>query len=77
MSNAAGGEIGAAACGRPSSTPWQAVRRSGRLARGRRRAANGFRICVWTETSSADAGSSQTKNSGFDDNARAMEIVCR
>src|SRR6516162_6142750 len=36
-----------------------------------------FRICAWTDTSSALVGSSHTKNSGFDDSARAMQMRWR
>ena len=36
-----------------------------------------LRTCAWTETSSADVGSSHTRNSGFEASARAMEMRCR
>jgi hypothetical protein len=36
-----------------------------------------FKTCACTETSSADVGSSQTRNRGDVDSARAIEIRCR
>ena len=36
-----------------------------------------FRICACTETSSALVGSSHTRNSGFEERARAMEMRWR
>ncbi len=36
-----------------------------------------FRICACTDTSSALVGSSQTRKSGSDESARAIEMRCR
>ena len=36
-----------------------------------------LRICAWTETSSAETGSSQTISFGLSASARAIPILCR